>query len=44
VYTLASHVLSRNIALLVEDWNRIYRKELLVLETFVDPKKLRGVA
>jgi|TARA_Y100000294_G_scaffold176045_1_gene197490 SRSO17 transposase len=42
VYTLASHVLSRNIALLVEDWNRIYRKELLVLETFVDPKKFTG--
>ena len=44
VYTLATHVLSQNIGLLIEDWNRIYGKELLVLETFVDPKKLRGVA
>lgn len=39
VYSLASHVLSQNIGLLVEDWHRIYGKELLLLETFVDPKK-----
>ncbi len=39
VYSLASHVLSQNIGLLVEDWHQIYGKELLLLETFVDPKK-----
>ena len=39
VYSLASHVLSQNIGLLVEDWHQIYGKELLLLKTFVDPKK-----
>ena len=44
VYSLASHVLSQSIGLLVEDWKRIYGKELLVLETFVDPKKFTAAS
>ena len=39
VYSLASHVISQNIPLLVEDWRRIYGSELLLLESFVDPVK-----
>ena len=39
VYSLASHVLSQNIPQLVEDWHRIYGSELLLLESFVDPRK-----
>ena len=42
VYSLASHVLSQNIPQLVEDWHRIYGSELLLLESFVDPRKFTG--
>lgn len=42
VYSLASHVLSRNIAMVVRDWYRFYGSELLLLETFVDPRRFTG--
>jgi len=39
---LASHVLSLNISQLKKDWKQQFNKQLLVLETFVDGRYLKG--
>jgi hypothetical protein len=42
VKNLASHLLSRAVKRLPEDWRRLYGVELYVLETFVDPSRFKG--
>ena len=42
VKNLASHLLSRAVRQLPEDWRRLYGVELYVLETFVDPSRFKG--
>jgi SRSO17 transposase len=42
VVHLASHLLSRQVAHVREDWKRKYGQEVALLETFVDPTKFRG--
>ena len=41
---LVSYLLSRNIKLLVDDWEEQYGWKLLVLETFVDGTRFRGTS
>jgi|TARA_B100000315_G_C14569549_1_gene584760 SRSO17 transposase len=41
---LVSHLLSKNIKLLVGDWEEQYGYKLLVLETFVDGTRFRGTS
>lgn len=40
---LASHILSKNVKVLSEDWYRVYGERLLLLETFVDPERFAGI-
>jgi hypothetical protein len=42
VKNLASHLLARLAARMVEDWRKTYGYEPLLLETFVDPKRFAG--
>jgi hypothetical protein len=42
VKNLASHLLSRAVKHLSMDWPRLYREELILLETFVQKDKFRG--
>jgi len=42
VKNLASHLLSRAVKRLPEDWRRLYGVELYLLETFVDPSRFKG--
>lgn len=42
VKSLVSYLLSRNIKLLVGDWQQVYGQKLLVLETFVDADRFAG--
>jgi hypothetical protein len=42
VKNLASYLLARLVARVVEDWGRAYGYEPLLLETFVDPKRFAG--
>ena len=42
VKNLASHLLSRVVKRLPEDWRVLYGVELYALETFVDPSRFRG--
>ena len=44
VRCLVSHLLSRNIKVLVGDWEEQYGWKLLVLETFVDGTRFRGTS
>jgi len=41
---LASHLLSRQVRRVSEDWRRKYGEELALLETFVDPSRFRGTS
>jgi len=40
---LASHLLSRAVRLVEKDWKECYGIRLLLIETFVDPSKYRGI-
>jgi SRSO17 transposase len=40
---LASHLLSRQVMRVRDDWRRKYGEELALLETFVDPARFRGI-
>jgi SRSO17 transposase len=42
IKNLASHVLSRSVRCLKKDWKKHFGKQLLLLETFVDPEKFKG--
>lgn len=42
IKNLASHVLSRSVRCLKKDWEKHFGKQLLLLETFVDPEKFKG--
>jgi len=42
IKNLGSHVLSRCIHRLKKDWRKHFGKQLLLLETFVDPEKFKG--
>lgn len=42
VPNLGSHLLSRSVRALERDWPRKYGHPLLLLETFVDPRRFRG--
>ncbi len=42
IKNLASHVLSRCVRSLKKDWGKNFGKQLLLLETFVDPEKFKG--
>ncbi|HIH62775.1 MAG TPA: IS701 family transposase [Nanoarchaeota archaeon] len=42
VKNLASHVLSKTVSRLKADWYRLYNKEPLLIETFVDKTKYKG--
>jgi len=42
IKNLGSHVLSRSVHCLKQDWRKHFGKELLLLETFVDPEKFKG--
>ena len=44
VKSLVSYLLSRNIKLLVADWQQVYGQKLLVLETFVDADRFAGTS
>lgn len=39
---LASHILARNVKTLPRDWYKAYGRDLLLLETFVDPQRFKG--
>lgn len=39
---LASHILSKNIPLLLTDWKDVYNVEIYLLETFIEIKKFLG--
>lgn len=41
---LASHLLSRNIALLLDDWKEQYNIDIFLLETFVEQKRFAGTS
>ena len=41
---LASHLLSRNIKVLVSDWYRLYQYAPVLLETFVDSERFFGTS
>ena len=41
---LASHLLSRQLRHVGEDWERAYGVKLVLLETFVDPSRFRGTS
>jgi SRSO17 transposase len=42
IKNLASHVLSRSVRCLKKDWEKHFGKQLLLIETFVDPEKFKG--
>jgi hypothetical protein len=42
VPNLASHLLSRMVKRLSEDWERVYGHPVVYVETFVDPERFRG--
>jgi len=42
VTNLASYILSQNIRILNDDWEKRYGYRLLLLESFVDPKRFKG--
>lgn len=42
VPNLASYLLSRNIRVISNDWHTVYGQKLLLVETFVDPKRYKG--
>jgi SRSO17 transposase len=41
---LASHLLSRTMRLLVQDWHAVYGQKLFLLETFVDGRRFMGTS
>lgn len=41
---LASHLLSKNIPMLVKDWKKQYNVDIFLLETFVDKEKFLGTS
>jgi hypothetical protein len=42
VKNLASHLLSKAVSMLKIDWNKLYKKEPLLIETFVDKQHYKG--
>lgn len=44
VHCLASHLLSRIVRVVSDDWQRVYGHPIYFLETFVDPQKFAGTS
>jgi len=42
IKNLASHLLSRTLKLLKKDWYRLYKTELILVETFIDNENYKG--